>query len=638
MHQRSIEAGLDDLDSCFSLGLVPDIVDDAYIDALKSRFTEVALSGDLAGLHELCEPVVRSGEIEWQTSPDLLLQLLDQGRLDIYRYVLDLASRTRDRSENQSEHWLSDISHDPLHMAIRLGHLEQVESFMQKGATFMGVYQSDEAAGGIVLTPLSAAAFWGQPEITRLILRHNVLAEGAQEAAVIALFNNDTEIMQILLSSGVTDPPVTLLAEETANSLADLNIADPQPFDMIQIGLNRTESDASTQECVQPLDVNMKSVVSISKSLQRPAKSLPKESIQPKGSRRRRHLLGRDLVTCMHNLCSQLRDICNSSVHDELQDLGNEYLYANGVWARGLGVFRGLMQDNPPSALVEAVDSLLVANAICLSLFKNDSSILIQFYNDLDRWRSVLPSSSRLLFDELAFGMWAFTPSGDTTSDLDVVNLPHFQELVQNLLSLEKRKESVPSRSSASGSRLSAIQREFETHETPQAATQGQAIPGRSPTRLDSYASSSTQRDDFLWADFVHMDRFEDTRGQSNTPPSLPNSWEDALSSTMMLLASVAFSIVLSFMIGLHGSMSRVFQTVAGTLPGYNRSCTLLADYLAMHDVSIASKLDSLQSELSSLVSPLRGQGSDAALTPVSSFSSLSTLGLRRNVSSSSVR
>lgn len=147
--------------------------------------------------------------------------------------------------------------------------------------------------------------------------------------------------------------------------------------------------------------------------------------------------------------------------------------------------------------------------------------------------------------------MWEFVPADEPSCDLDLGNLHHFQGLVQGLLALERRREAAPSRSSASGSRLAAIQRAFETHESRQGVAQGQAIPGRSPPRSTAHSVSSTQQDDFMWADFLHMDRFEEmARGGSRTPPALPNSWEDALSSTMMLLASVAFSVVLSLVIG----------------------------------------------------------------------------------------
>ncbi|KAF9872042.1 ankyrin repeat protein [Colletotrichum karsti] len=631
MHQRSVEAGLDDVDTCFSLGIIPDVVTDEYLEALTSKFSELALMGDLAGLQKLCEPVVRSGEIEWQTSPDLLLQLLDQGRLDIYRYILDLASRTKDKPDSQQGSWLSDITHDPLHLAIRLGHLEQVESFLQQGATFLGTYQSEEAGSGIVLTPLSAAAFWDQPDVVRLILRHNIMAEGAQEAAAIALYNNDTEMMEILLSSGVTNAPCLTMRQNAVDSFADLSIIDqPSMFNTAQTVTESPESQ------VRELLIGDSDPRATDTALQRPKTSLPKEPIQPKCSRRQRRLLGQDLVSCMHNMCSRLREVCECSIHDDVRNLGQDYSYANGVWERGIGVFRGLMQDNPPTTLVEVIDSLLVANSICLTFFKNDASILVQFYSDLDRWRSLLPGSSYAFFDEIAFRMWAFTPPSHAVSDFDPSNLPHFQGLVQGLISLEKRREAAPSRSSASGSRLSAIQRSFETRETSQHAAQGQTIPGRSSTRQTSHPNSSTQQDDFTWADFLHMDRFEDVaRGQSRTPAA--NSWEDALSSTMILLASVAFSIVLSLMIGLHGSTTQVLQTIAGSLPGYARSYTLLAEYLAMHDVLIAHKDDLVPSAASSLVPPSPAYGSDAYLTPVSSFSSLNTLGMPRNMSSSSI-
>lgn len=161
----------------------------------------------------------------------------------------------------------------------------------------------------------------------------------------------------------------------------------------------------------------------------------------------------------------------------------------------------------------------------------------------------MLPGPSHVLFDELASGMWAFVPGPDATSDAEAVDVPRFQGLVQSLLSLETRKEDVLSRSSAAGARLSAVHRFFERQEGRTEVAGAQAIPGRSQSRQHSLGASSTQQDDFAWSDFLNMDSFEDTiAGQSET--SVSNHWGRALSSTLMLLASVAFSIILSLIIG----------------------------------------------------------------------------------------
>ncbi|OLN96899.1 hypothetical protein CCHL11_02461 [Colletotrichum chlorophyti] len=643
MHQRSVDAGLDDLDACFSLGLLPDVLDDAFVEALSVKFTELALAGDLAALHDLCEPVVRSGEIEWQTSPNLLIELLDRGWLDVFRYVLDLASRTRDAPPTPNASFLRDITHEPLHVAIRLGHVEQVRSLLQQGADFMGVYRGDEvevSTEQVVLTPLSAAAFWGQPEIVRLVLQHNLVAEGLREAVVIAMTNNNVEIMQILFASGLLGAPLPIITDDAVESHATFRLGEQQTSGgPSAAAMPNPHNTAIHFEADLEVFGDMRDKPS-GGTHQQPNATPPKAPVRRKVSRHRRRLIGQDLVSCMNALCSQLRTVCNCATQVKLQEFANDYLSPSGVWDRGICRFRALMQDSPPLTLLEVTDSLLISNAICLSLFKDDDSLFLQFVNDLDRWRSVLPADSQLLFDSLAFGMWAFTPSGDDNFDLDQDGIRYFQELVNDLVSSERQKASAPSRMPSAGSRLAAVQRAFEEQNSHQSAGPQVISPSRSQPRHIADVASSAQRDDLVWAEFLHMERFDDLSSKRHSAHSSTTAmgWEDVLSSSVLLLASVAFSIVLVLILGLHsGSPEAPIHAVTTTRPGYLRSSTLLTDYLATHGISTIPPLRR-QAEASSVTSQSSAYGSESCLSPSSSFSSLSTLGLRRGLSSSSFR
>lgn len=256
--------------------------------------------------------------------------------------------------------------------------------------------------------------------------------------------------------------------------------------------------------------------------------------------------------------------------------------------------------------------------------------------------------------------MWAYTPLGQGPPQLDPEHLPHFQDLAQNLISLEKRKETIPSKISSPGIRLAAMQRAFDDQETHIGVTssQAQTIPGRSQSGQTSYAGSSTQRDDLVWADFLHMDRFEEITSRQPAPSStFDGGWDDVLSSTtMLLLFSVAFSVVLALILGkynaalaqgshtnilsgLHsGSASAFTETFAATPSGYLRCCALITEYLRMHGISVQPSRAAGQLSVPPFAVQSPSHGSDSCITPSSSFSSLSTLELRRNVSSSSIR
>ncbi|KAK2017750.1 hypothetical protein LZ32DRAFT_417234 [Colletotrichum eremochloae] len=648
MHQRSVDAGLDDLDACFSLGLLPDVMDDAYLEALAAKFTELSLAGDMTALYNLCEPVVRSGEVEWEMNTDLLLELLDRGLLDIYRYVLDLASRTRDRSSGQTASFLRDITHDPLHVAIRLGHIQQVDSLLQQGTSFLGVHHSDLAEGSakhVVLTPLSAAVYWRQPRIVRAILSKNIFADGMKEAVAMAVSDGDDEIMQILFSFGVMNVSGTPVSNNPFEPFAELGLLNQVGGGGVPLVPPGVEIAVDFEDCQHPLS-NDKPGPSVAiqetnrQERDRAATNMPKESIRHKPWRHRRRVLGQTLVLHMRALCCQLRDVCICSDHLEVRDVASKFAFADSVWGRGLKAFRGLMQDSPPSTLLEVVDSLVVANAIYLALFTNDDeTISSQFVNDLDRWRSSLPASSQCLFDDVALRMWAYTPSGAAASEADPDNVFHFQDLVRSLTSLEKRKETVPSRMSSLGNSLAACQRAFEDQDTEPGLGQGQAIPDRSQPCQSSYGSLSTQRDDLVWAEFLHMEQFEDMgSGQKGSSLAEGGGWDDVIPATMVLLVSVAFSVVLALILHVHSTPGKpVLDVFTSTPVGYARCCALLAAYLTMHGVSIRSRHDVTNVTMPSLTPQSPTYGSNACITPSSSFSSLNTLGVCRNGSSSSI-
>ncbi|KAK2039316.1 hypothetical protein LZ31DRAFT_86860 [Colletotrichum somersetense] len=645
MHQRSVDAGLDDLDACFSLGLLPDVMDDAYLEVLASKFTELALAGDMTALYNLCEPVVRSGEVEWEMNTDLLLELLDRGQLDIYRYVLDLASRTRDTSSGDTTSFLRDITHDPLHVAIRLGHVQQVDSLLQQGTSFIGVHHSDLTEGSaehLVLTPLSAAVYWRQPRIVRVILSKNIFADGMKEAVAMAVSDGDNEMMQILFSFGVMGVSGLRVPDDPFESFSELSLQ--VGGEQVPLATPGAENAVHFEGHQHALNSGRPGPSAGTQGTNRQdgdrAAEMPKEPVRRKPWRHRRRVLGQALVLHMRALCSQLRDVCICSDHVVVRDFAGKYAFADSVWGRGLKAFRDLMQDSPPSTLPEVVDSLVVANAIYLALFTHDETISSQFVNDLDRWRSVVPASSQHLFDDVALRMWAYTPSGAAASEPGPDNMSHFQELVQSLIGLEKRKETAPSRMISPGSRLAACQRAFEDQDTGPGFSQGQAIPGRSQSRQSSYGGSSAQRDDLIWAEFLHMDQFEDPAlGQTGPSLAEPAGWDDVIPATMLLMVSVAFSVVLALILHVHSTAGKpALDAFTSTPAGYARCCTLLAAYLAMHGVSVSRHRDDDANVAMQSFTPVSpGYGSDACITPSSSFSSLNTLGVRRNESFSSI-
>jgi hypothetical protein len=421
IHERSVATGINEIEDCFALGLVPDEIDENYLEALNTKYTDLALSGDYAGLYNMCEPIVRSGEIELQYNPCLLLDLLNQGRLDIYQYVLDLVSRTRDTTVTLPGE-LPDVTFHPLYVAIKLGHVEKVQILLSEGATFEGrVYDIDnEVRLHQILTPLSAAVEWAQPDIVRLLLSMGPdYHSGLENAIALALSCNYDEIIRIFLDSGALlsagfpeeyrqdeldgltlDPSLLSLDpspdQQGQDIVPAIPIEAPPDFKNLvaapQQYLYRepVENEAGVPRS-QPIDIPMPDHGEDTKKRAQRKSLVPSTSrghnfhhSQPQSSRRKRgqrerQRLGREIVTSLNSHCSRIREICGrADCPGPMRQFGSQFTSVSKVWDGGMSGYRSIMANEVPRTLVEIINCLLVASALCCSVFHDDEELYLQ--------------------------------------------------------------------------------------------------------------------------------------------------------------------------------------------------------------------------------------------------------------------
>lgn len=416
IHERSIDAGLDEIDDCFALGLMPAYITEDYLCALNEKYTELALNGDFVGLYNLCEPIVRSGDIELQHNPSLLLKILDQGRFDIYWYLLDLVTRTSDRRPFIPGTDLPDVTFEPLHVAIRFGHLKTVQDIISEDITFRG-HISDETAIGIghhVFTPLSAAVYWRQPDVTRYILGFGRYERSELETAItIALANDDYDQMNILLESGA----LAMLSASSpydfsspATSFVDSGLASPS-IDIPGTGsFDRSMPDATyapeKASLPPPPDWNRDLTITPAtlgrvpgapiSTTERASQTATTDRTRRKeqerssfklaathkrrGAHMQRQMLGKNLITYLDSLCRRVRETLAGSEDGSLE--ANVALHFSSfakVWDGGLAVFKQIINNHPPrGGIIEVMDCLVVASALCTSIGNDDSAMYLQ--------------------------------------------------------------------------------------------------------------------------------------------------------------------------------------------------------------------------------------------------------------------
>ncbi|KAM0558216.1 hypothetical protein ACHAPJ_004901 [Fusarium lateritium] len=195
IHQRNMDLGISDLEDCFRIGESAKKKTIDYLKLQNNKIAELALTGKLDALRGFCEPLVRSREIKVLYEPEVLLRILDNGFLDVYEYILDLIERTRPLSGDVPNVDYTDITYDPMCIAIRLGHYTTAKSLVDCNKTFVG-YIAEDIAGGMdrVFTPLLAAVLWQRLDVIQLLLRsgpiyHTRLFQAEQLAADMGLMD-----------------------------------------------------------------------------------------------------------------------------------------------------------------------------------------------------------------------------------------------------------------------------------------------------------------------------------------------------------------------------------------------------------------------------------------------------------------
>ncbi|KAF7556625.1 hypothetical protein G7046_g6244 [Stylonectria norvegica] len=672
IHARSISIGLNDIEVCFSLGQVPDEIDQQYLEALDARYAELARSGDYTELRNLCEPVVRSGEIELPYNPSLLLDVLNNGHLDVYQYMLDLVDRTKHTSMDVVGAQYPDITFDPLYVAIRLGQLDAVRSFVSEHATFEGCTFEDVTANhDRIFTPILAAVYWKQADIISLLLNSGPFYHAAlPQATALALEGGSDEILQIVLGYHQQPSPTMLMGSmfPAATYSQPQFYVSPQalqysvaPTAPSSLGAGRSVSGITNglfgMDCDIPLEANAfeSTTSTTSANLNDPSISFSRQAVETSyafppsvfsksqpmdlcispahhqthmdvdslhepvltsvptichtSNRKIKRSLGRDFMTRLDERCAKLKALCAKHPGaNQYECISSCFDSAGNVWKSGIHCFRQITKNKAPSGIGDVLRGLLVADALSCQIPHGGGDLQLEFLNDLGRWRTVLDVSEQVLFDEIARAVWGLdnVPAVDTPKCApDELN--RFQDLIQNVVSVENNVDKMPSKPAPFGARLRSVQKRVEDHKANETRTRHphqQTIPpnssfqsigsvlGKLTKDTDSYYD-----DNIVLSDFVHLDAFEcdeplnpmpKPRSKQKTKPAGP---QDMLSKchqrknirpiVVFLLASVAFSVVLTAVTSIQdGPESYRSTPFRRAPPGYGRSCTIVEDFL----------------------------------------------------------
>ncbi|KAI9155211.1 hypothetical protein HJFPF1_07788 [Paramyrothecium foliicola] len=643
IHQRNIDLGLDEIQDCFALGLIPDDINQEYMDALNMRYDDLARAGDLHGLQNLCEPIVRSGEIELQYNPSLLLEVLDNGNLDMYQYMLALVDRTREDLAGLSEEDGLDITYNPFHVAIRLGRTDLVQYFVQNNAYFEG-WASDCSSIGIgqLLNPLKSAVCWRQPDVVRLLLRSGPLYSSSGPLAVAMALNNDLQdILEVLFEFGLQST-ATIGASSTsrfhvvdAGLPKSCNITSPlwPPVDLQECGVqepaglsesfvqgpaspngtfNIHETGSSWPSCVasqaftsselpqlldMPTSTNTHGSPFPNVHSHKPGTegtSTPRPSARQRPSYQARRKYGRNFILQLESQYKKLQRLCQDhKMVEEYDRLLRRFNGLEDIWETGIRAFQSICQNRAPEDLTEVLCCLLVADAIS-SQVPNDADI---HAHDLGRWRTAVSNDEKPLFDSVTKALWDFS---ETQSNFGAsgerCELDSIQHLLQELVSVENLEERsrLKVRRNYRGSRLKTI---YDRKGKSKAShlplptfdamwdSYDMSCPS-SMAGLSADTPSPSENDSINLGDFIYLDPLDDCADETTQPPA--TAWQDAWGKVKptitLLLASVAFAMVISLLSGGNGLSTAIGQLFTQADPGPSRHCMLLGEFLKFEE------------------------------------------------------
>jgi hypothetical protein len=327
------------------------------------------------------------------------MKLLQQERFDIYWYLLDLVSRTREAQGEPSAIDLPDITCDPLHVAIRVGHLQTVESLMSEGLSFEGYIVDDSVhdAQYHVFTPLSAAVFWRNAHIVQCVLASGLYSKRELETALtIALSRDDVEMMEILATSGQLVPEEELEDDISGPPQGPPPLANPPDFSMGGLSPDylgsfqeKTSFTSFTSSSASDRILNNASAHTsfttigsatgdhATKHRERPSFKIPAQKRRCAHAQRQK--LGRILIASLNSLCRRVRETMAPAEEGSIQaQVASHFSSFGRVWDGGLAMFRQVMNNHPPRGLVEVLDCVVVASAMCTALCDDDSSMYLE--------------------------------------------------------------------------------------------------------------------------------------------------------------------------------------------------------------------------------------------------------------------
>ena len=334
IHARSIDTGLDILDDSFRLGIMPFDVTDDTLRALSTRYTQTALHAGIAAPGDLGPPIIPSGSHAPRHDP-VFLRDAEPEQPASYQSFSNLALRIKSAPQG------SDVN------SLLLPNAEDSANRCFKAGS-----------------PL-------RPDTTKGYADSSLGLDSDVFTSLSALENEDGPV-------GLGDWAV---ARGTTPFHKGVGFAGPAVSTELSGGFGEyftSRSEGIPETDFEPLFLGSRDAVL-------PAASLPTTTAtgilgisgdlfggtltEGKSVHLLRQKLGRDLVASLTSHCRTVRDAIGNAEPGSLESsISAHFTSFIRVWSEGVGVFRRVTSNHPPRGLLEVLDCLVVASAMCATV------------------------------------------------------------------------------------------------------------------------------------------------------------------------------------------------------------------------------------------------------------------------------
>lgn len=371
LHEHSVDTGMDVLEDCFRLGIIPFDMGDDDLGTLTKRYSQIALSNDLVAPNGLKEN--QEHPKSFAPLPDPLFSLSDAGPEPpgSYQSFSDLALRIKGSGPGSPP---SSVFDPPSNQVPKVGdsvdRFFKVDSPLRPDSTYERHGLDDSAVG------LSSDGFTSLSELENPSMFGSFGESAPLPRTRASSFQNGIGLIETTLS-----PPLEDSFGQYTTSRSEAVPANSIDMLDYEAGSEPVLFGAQESSSLPGPPVPAPTFYDTPNVSQAHGSKMSKEN---QSSHLLRQQLGRNLIASLTRHCETVCSAVGKSEAGSLESTIFSHFRSSfmTVWSGGIRVFRQTIRNHPPHDVLEVLDCLVVATSMCTAVasYKNqdDGSMYLE--------------------------------------------------------------------------------------------------------------------------------------------------------------------------------------------------------------------------------------------------------------------